>query len=73
MKEKGSFLETSWDNLLSRDPKRILKSFELLDVESQKTVVAHLRKMTTETGWHLEQIKSANEALEALKKAGILK
>lgn len=65
----SSYLEHTWDSILSRDPKRIYEAFTDLDRPSQKVVINHLRKMVSEEGWHIEQIKSARIALEAIKKA----
>lgn len=61
-----SFLEKSWDDLLSRNNDRIIARFVSLDSSSQKTVLDHLRRMTTESGWHPEQVRSALSALQAL-------
>lgn len=63
---QASFLEQAWDDLLSRDAKRVIDRFLLLDIESQKTVLDHLNKMASEEGWHPEQVISANAALKAL-------
>lgn len=62
------FLEKAWDDLLSREEKKILTRFASLDHTSQQTVLDHLTKMTTEEGWHPEQIKSAHAALDVLTK-----
>ena len=61
-----SFLEKSWDDLLSRNKDRIIARYGSLDAGSQKTVLNHLHRMTTESGWHPEQVKSAHSALQAL-------
>ncbi len=61
-----SNLEKTWDQLLSRDPQTIKTSFAGLDNESQQTVLIHLKEMTTGTGWHPEQVKSALIALAAI-------
>ncbi len=55
-----------WDQLLSREPERILAGYGNLQPEEQVAVVAHLRRMTTEAGWHPEQARSARAALKAL-------
>ena len=64
--EEFSNLEQTWDLLLSRDPQSIKNCFASLDNDSQHTVIVHLREMTTGTGWHPEQVKSASIALEAI-------
>ena len=61
-----SNLEKTWDQLLSRDPQTIKNCFAGLDNDSQHTVIVHLREMTTGTGWHPEQVKSASIALAAI-------
>lgn len=62
----STYLEKAWDDLLSRDAGRVREHFFSLDGESQKTVMAHLKKMVTEDGWHIEQKTSAAAALQAL-------
>ncbi len=62
----STYLEKAWDDLLSRDAGRVRERFGSLDGESQKTVLAHLKKMATEDGWHVEQKTSAEAALQAL-------
>ena len=64
------FLEKLWDALLSREPETIRKAFANLDGQNQKVVLAHLQKMTSEPGWHHEQIASARAALKALSQEG---
>lgn len=64
----ASFLEKTWDALLSREPDRIRKSYQSLDPASRQEVLDHLHKMVSEPGWHSEQIKSASAALKALEK-----
>ncbi|MFN2145355.1 MAG: hypothetical protein ACK2T7_08365 [Anaerolineales bacterium] len=56
-----------WDEILSRDDARIRKAFSSLNQTEKITVRAHLIKMTTEDGWHPEQIHSAQTALDAIK------
>jgi len=63
----STYLEKAWDDLLSRDAGRVRERFASLDIESQRTVMAHLKKMATEDGWHIEQKTSAEAALLALK------
>jgi len=61
-------IEYFWDELLSRDPIRIKKSYEELSDSDQQAVVEHLKAMTTEEGWHAAQIGSAQIALETIDK-----
>ena len=58
--------ETLWDALLSRQPAQVQAAYAALDPASQQVVLAHLRRMITESGWHPEQIQSAQAALAAL-------
>ena len=64
----SSTLEKTWDALLSREPDRIREAYQSLAPASQQGVLDHLRKMVSRTGWHPEQVKSANLALKALEK-----
>ena len=65
--DQNSYLEKVWDQLLSRDNKQVLSAFSSLDEISQKNVLDHLSRMTSEEGWHPEQVKSAQSALDALE------
>ena len=56
-----------WTELLSREQTRIRHAFTLLSQTEKITARAHLIKMTTESGWHEEQIRSAKIALDAIK------
>lgn len=56
-----------WIELLSRDEHRIRKAFSQLNQAERISARAHLIKMTTEDGWHLEQVRSAQAALDAIK------
>jgi hypothetical protein len=60
-------LEVLWDNLLSRQPDRVRLAFDSLDTDGKKTVLAHLHRMASESGWHPEQRDSAIAALQALE------
>ena len=64
--DQFAHLEQIWDQLLSREPEQIRSAYALLDVSSQQTVLAHLRKMVSEPGWHPEQVTSATIALQAI-------
>ena len=66
-----TFLEKAWDDLLSREPERIVSRFKSLDPKSQKVVIEHLTLMTTESGWHPVQVISAEKALSILTKLGL--
>lgn len=63
----ASFLEKTWDSILSRDPKKISAAFCDLNRANQKVVVAHLQKMVSEDGWHPEQVQSARVALQVIR------
>lgn len=56
-----------WTELLSRKETRIKKAFTGLNQNEKITARAHLIKMTTESGWHPEQTRSAEIALDAIK------
>jgi hypothetical protein len=60
-------LEALWIDLLSRQPELIREAFYSLDPSSQKTILAHLKRMVAEPGWQPEQRNSANAALRALE------
>ena len=63
-------IEYFWDELLSRNPTRIKKTFEELNDRDRQAVVDHLIAMKTEEGWHTDQKRSAQIALETIKKIG---
>ena len=58
--------EIVWDALLSREPESIRPAYLALDAETRQAVSAHLRVMTSEEGWHPEQVISARAALDAI-------
>ena len=60
-------LEELWNNLLSRQSELIREAFYSLDPPSQKTVLAHLKRMVSEAGWQPEQRTSARAALKVLE------
>lgn len=64
---ESSFLEKTWDAILSRDSERVCKTFLALQAADQAVIMDHLRKMVSEPGWHPEQVISAREALKALE------
>ena len=59
-------LEILWDNLLSRQPERVRAAFSTLTSAEQQAVLDHLKRMSQEPGWHPEQRRSAQTALDAL-------
>jgi hypothetical protein len=60
-------LELIWDQLLSRKPGLVRTAFVNLDEDEQHAVLAHLRRMTSESGWQPSQRESAQAALEVLR------
>lgn len=70
MNDSSAFQEFVWDGILSRDSRRIVQTFLSLDEQSKETVIAHLKRMVSESGWHPEQIKSAQAALDAILNKG---
>lgn len=60
------FLEKTWDGILSCETEKIQQTFSSLDEQNQLVVLEHLRKMTGESGWQPEQVKSASAALQAI-------
>jgi hypothetical protein len=62
--------EAIWEALLSRNPSLVRKVFRPLDAADRVRILAHLRRMVSEEGWHPEQRKSAQAALKALKAEG---
>jgi hypothetical protein len=61
-----TYLENLWNDLLSRDAIKAQAAFSRLEIEEQQDVLLHLKRMTTDQGWHPEQRASAAAALEAL-------
>ena len=66
MNQLETFLEKTWDALLSRDPVQIAKTYAGLDTSSQHVVLEHLKKMANEPGWLESQVVSAQAALKVL-------
>lgn len=58
--------EDFWDAILSRHPNLIRQACRTLDETERKALLAHLKRMSTEPGWHPEQVASALAALQAL-------
>lgn len=67
MTENLDPIQLFWDNLLSRNPARIKSAFSTLDEDSKQAVIEHLKKMISESGWHPEQVKSAQIAINILQ------
>ena len=63
----SSDLESLWESLLSRQPEQVRTAFASLNAAERSAVLAHLRRMAEEPGWHPEQCKSAAAALDALR------
>jgi hypothetical protein len=70
MEQSQDELENLWDGLLSRQVDLILKAFNSLDQDGKVAVMNHLRRMSTEMGWHPEQVASAKSALDVLEIKG---
>jgi len=66
MDNEDDLLEILWGQLLSRQAEQVRAAYTSLDPDGQQVVVAHLRRMVSEAGWHPEQRKSARAALRAL-------
>ncbi len=59
-------LEDLWDRLLSREPENIKEAFLALTKKEQESVLTHLTRMADESGWHVEQQRSARFALNVV-------
>ena len=60
-------VEQFWNEILSRQPQKIRAAFAALDIEAKQAVLTHLERMISESGWHPEQVRSAQAALAALR------
>ncbi len=60
-------IDEFWEALLSEEPPRIRKAWLDLTDDEAALVVAHLRKMVEEEGWHLLQKQSAGKALDVIR------
>jgi len=60
-------LEELWERLLSRKAECVKEAFSGLTKNEQESVLAHLKRMSDEPGWHVEQRLSAQFALRFLK------
>ena len=61
-------IDLLWDRLLSREPDKIKSTIQHLNQSERNAVIEHLNRMTTEDGWHPEQINSALIALQIIEK-----
>ncbi|TLM99081.1 hypothetical protein FDZ73_22415 [bacterium] len=59
-------LEIFWDAVLSRNPEQIRTACFGLDEKERMELIAHLQRMVNEEGWHPEQRKSAQTALDTV-------
>jgi len=59
-------IEEFWDNVLSRQPGRVLAACASLTAADLERLKAHLADMAAGEGWHMEQRLSAQAALDAL-------
>jgi hypothetical protein len=59
-------LESLWEQLLSRQAEQVQRAYLDLAPFERQAVLAHLQRMSQEPGWHPEQRKSAEFALQAL-------
>ncbi len=59
-------IEFLWKELLSGEAERTRRAFADLPASEQQAVLLHLRRMSTENGWHPGQAESARAALDAL-------
>ena len=61
-------IEQLWEAILSRDAELVATEFSKLDEIDRLTINDHLRKMATEPGWHIEQRRSAQTAIDIISK-----
>lgn len=59
--------EIFWTEILSRQAEHVHAAYSALPEEEKIAILIHLKKMTTEPGWHPEQVESASTALEILE------
>jgi hypothetical protein len=59
-----------WEMILSRQPEIIKKIFDSLDDEEKNSVMDHLLKMKSGSGWQPGQRESARTALDAILNTG---
>jgi len=66
MAENPFDIEHFWSSILSRDETLVCSVYATLSQEEKEAVISHLQRMASEPGWHPEQRKSAQVALEVL-------
>lgn len=66
MMDENFDIEIFWDDLLSQQSARIQAAFDLLSPAEKVKILQHLRRMTTDQGWHPNQVAAARTALEIL-------
>lgn len=66
MRQDKEPLEIFWDAILSRQPEQIRAAWLPLTDVDRKELIVHLRRMISEEGWHPEQRKSAQAALDTI-------
>ena len=59
--------EVFWGEILSRQAERVQTAYSTLSEDEKFAILKHLKRMTTEPGWHPDQVESASTALEILK------
>jgi len=59
-------MEELWNNILSRNPNKIISTYSILSEQDKINVLNHLTKMVTEDGWQPGQILSADTALKII-------
>ena len=65
--QNEAFLAEFWNNILSRNPQKIVEAFTPLNKHDRQVVLDHLNRMLNEVGWHSEQRDSAQAALHAME------
>lgn len=68
MAENIDPLEKLWSALLSRNAKMIMDAYNGCTTSEKHSILKHLKRMSSEPGWHAEQVKSADFALKMLEK-----
>jgi len=59
--------ETLWEKILSREERQIRQAVRGLSPQEVRRVLQHLQAMLSEEGWHPEQQRSAQAALDVLQ------
>jgi hypothetical protein len=63
-------IQTLWENILSRNPDLVRTAYRALTPDEQESILAHLKRMAAEPGWHPEQALSAQVAINAIQSRG---